>query len=217
MRSEQFKLAAYWRRTFGPLHGFVRGSAARVSFDSTRIFTGTTQDGEDVTRTTNGEWNGTLLSAGGGLSYDIALGGLRLRPSLGLDYYRLSEDGYAETGGGDAIDLIVDARDSDELAGTAALALGMEWGSREADQFWLRAEAEGGRRQILAGALGETVARFGDGDDFTLQPEERSSGWTGALRLVGGQGATVIGAELLAEEQDGHAAVGGRISLGIGF
>ena len=217
VRSEQYEVAAYWRGTFGPFHAYARGSAASVSFDSTRIFTGITQDGEPVTRTTNGEWNGTLLSAGAGLSYDIDLGALHLRPSLAVDYYRLNEDGYAETGGGDAIDLIVDGRDSDELAGTLALAAGMEWGNREADEFWLRAEAEGGRRQILAGALGSTVARFGDGDDFTLAPEERMSGWTGALRLVGGQGGTVIGAELLAEEQDGRAAIGGRISLGIGF
>ncbi|MFN3727161.1 MAG: autotransporter domain-containing protein [Allosphingosinicella sp.] len=217
VRSEQFELAAYWRGTFGPFHAYARGSAASVSFDSTRIFTGTTQDGEAVTRTTSGEWNGTLFSAGAGLSYDLDLGALHLRPSLALDYYRLSEDGYEESGGGDAIDLIVDGRDSDELAGTAALAVGMEWGNRSADQFWLRAEAEGGRRQILAGALGETVARFGDGDDFTLEPEERMSGWTGAVRLVGGQGGTVVGAELLAEEQDGRASIGGRISLRIAF
>ncbi len=217
VRSEQFELAAYWRGTFGPFHAYARGSAASISFGSTRIFTGTTQDGEAVTRTTNGEWNGTLFSAGAGLSYDLDLGALRLRPSLALDYYRLNEDGYEESGGGEAIDLIVEGRDSDELAGTAALALGMEWGSREADQFWLRAEAEGGRRQILAGTLGATVARFGDGDDFTLEPEERMSGWTGALRLVGGQGGTVVGAELLAEEQDGRASIGGRISLGIAF
>lgn len=217
VRSEQFELSAYWRGTFGPFHAYARGSAASVSFDSTRFFTGTTQDGETVTRTTNGEWNGTLFSAGAGLSYDLDLGALHLRPSVAVDYYRLNEDGYAETGGGDAIDLIVDGRDSDELAGTFALAAGMEWGNRDSDQFWLRAEAEAGRREILAGALGETVARFGDGDDFTLSPEERQSGFTGALRLIGGQGGTTIGAELLAEEQDGRAAVGGRISLGIGF
>ena len=217
VRSEQFELAAYWRGTFGPFHAYARGSAASVSFDSTRFFTGTTQDGEAVTRTSNGAWNGTLFSAGAGVSYDIGLGAFHLRPSLALDYYRLSEDGYSETGGGDAIDLIVDGRDSDELAGTLALAAGMEWGNRADGQFWLRAEAEGGRRQILAGALGATVARFGDGDDFTLQPEERESGFTGALRLTGGQGGTVIGAELLAEEQSGRASVGGRISLGIAF
>ena len=63
----------------------------------------------------------------------------------------------------------------------------------------------------------ETVARFEGGNPFTLEPEKRADGWTGAFRLTGGQGGTIIGAEVRAEEQPGHTSVSGRVSIGIRF
>jgi hypothetical protein len=97
------------------------------------------------------------------------------------------------------------------------LAAGYEFARGGSQELWLRGEVEGGRRQILAGELGSTRARFEGGNLFTLAPEERSDGWTGALRLIGGQGGTTVGAEVRAEEQSGHASVSGRVSLGIAF
>jgi Autotransporter beta-domain len=98
-----------------------------------------------VTRTASGDWNGHLLAAAAGLSWEFRFGRFSLRPAAGVDYYSLSEEGYAETGGGDAFNLIVDERDSDELAGTATLAAGLNFGRREEGSSWLRAELEGGR------------------------------------------------------------------------
>lgn len=216
--TEQYEVSAHWRGRFGDLGTFVRASAGQVSFDSTRFFTGIGQNGQVVNRTTDADWNGQFLSAAAGLSYDLRMGRFTLRPTLAVDYYRLSEDGYTEDGGGDGLDLIVDERTSDEFAGTAAVALGYEFSRADTeDSVWLRGEFEGGRRQILGGALGDTVARFEGGTPFTLRAEDRADGWTGALRLIGGQGRTIIGAEVRAEEQPGHTSISGRVSLGIAF
>ncbi|HYD12915.1 MAG TPA: autotransporter outer membrane beta-barrel domain-containing protein [Allosphingosinicella sp.] len=217
VRSDQYELAAYWRLRRGGFNAFARASAAMIDFTGLRYFAGLDQQGQAVTRTAAGNWNGQLYSASAGLSYELRMGRLSLRPAASIDYYKLSEDGYTETGGGDGFNLVVEDRDSDELAGTVTLAAGLNFGSAEEGRTWIRTEIEGGRRQILGGSLGATVARFEGGDPFTLEPEARTDGWTGALRVIGGSDGTVLGAELSAEEQSGRASVAFRVSFGFGF
>lgn len=216
VRAEQYELAAYWRGAWGGFRAWARGSAALIDFNGQRNFAAVV-DGQAVTRSARGSWDGRLYSAAAGLSYEAQFGRLSLRPTAAVDYYRLSEDGYGETGGGDAFNLIVDERDSDELAGTATLAVGFDLGRRESGSTWLRAELEGGRRHILAGELGATTARFEDGDPFTLLPETRSDGWVGRLRLAGGGDGFTIGGEASAEEQHDKAALAFRVTLSLGL
>jgi len=216
VRSEQFELGAYWRGSWGGLRAWGRASAAWIGFESRRSFIGM-DGGTAVTRTARGDWNGQLYSAAAGLAYEFNAGRFNLRPAVSVDYYRLSEDGYSETGGGDAFDLIVDDRTSDELAGTATVTAGYELGGRAQGSSWMRVELEGGRRQILAGELGETNARFGTGNPFTLLPEAREDGWLGRLRLLGGSPGFTLGGEASAEEQFGKAGVAFRVSLQIGL
>ena len=210
--TDQIELSAYWRGNWGGLSAFARASAARIGFDSLRTFTGS-DGGEAVTREARGEWNGTLWSAGAGASYEIRSGRLTVRPMAALDYYSLSEGGYTEAGGGDGFNLIVDGRDSDELAASGSLTLGYDLGGLDPSGSYFRVEIEGGRRQIVGGSLGVTTARFADGQPFTLVPEERTSGWTGRLRLIGGAERLRIGGEVGAEEQFGQAAVSARVTL----
>ena len=217
VRSEQFELAGYWRGRWGALRAHARASAAIVNFDGRRLFEGADAAGDRVTRTTRGSWNGALYSAAAGLSYERRFGRLTLRPAAAIDYYRLSEDGYAEAGGGESFDLTVEERTSDELAAAGTVTVGYDFGSLDGEGTWFRTEIEGGRRQIVGGDLGATTARFADGDPFTLLPEGRGDGWTGSLRAVGGNGGTQIGAEVHAEEQNGRAAFAFRVSLGVGF
>ena len=111
----------------------------------------------------------------------------------------------------------MDKRSSDELAVNGTLVAGYEFGSLRPDDVWIRAEIEGGRRQIIGGSLGETTARFKDGAAFTLLPDARSDGWIGWLRLVGGQQGFAMAGEVGAEEQYGNLALNARVSLRIGF
>lgn len=122
--SDQFELAAHWRGQWGPLLSFARLSAARITFDGTRHF-----ESGDVTRTADGKWNGTLMSATAGAAYQVDMGRFSLRPAIGIDYYRLKEDGYSETGGGDAFNLTVLGRTSDELTANGTVTAGYDFGS----------------------------------------------------------------------------------------
>lgn len=213
----QYELAAYWRMARGPFYAHARASAAMIDLDGTRVFQGMA-NGQSVERTATGKWDGTLYGASAGLAYEVKLGSrFSLRPSVAIDYYRLKEDGYSETGGGDAFNLIVDGRTSDELAATGTMVAGLDFGGKDADSTWMRAEIEGGRRQIVSGTLGATTARYKNGQDFTLLPEARTDGWVGALRLSGGMRGFRLGGELSAEEQQGRAAVAARVSMKIGL
>ena len=216
VRATQYELGGYWRAQWGGLRAWARGSAARINLRGTRSFTATV-GGETITRTALGEWDGQLWSAAGGAAYELAFGRLSLRPAVSVDYYRLKEDGYTETGGGTAMNLTVDERSGDELAGEATLTLGYDLGGKNRDGGWLRAEIEGGRRQILGGELGSTTARFGTGTPFTLDPEARTDGWLGRLRLMGGNEDFSLGAEAGAEEQNGRAAIAFRVGLQADF
>lgn len=212
----QYELSGYWRGQWGGFNAHARVSAARVDFEGQRHFDGAI-GGESVERTARGDWNGTLWSASGGASYAMRLGRLSLRPIAAVDYYRLKEKGYGETGGGDAFNLIVDGRTSDELAVTGSLAAGLMFGGTDPDAGWFRLELEGGRRQIVGGSLGETTARFTGGEAFTLVPEDRTNGWVGRFRADGGNGAFRVSSEFSAEEQQGRAALALRVGLQIGI
>ena len=210
--AEQVELAAHWRGGWGPLRAYARASGARISFDSLRTFTA-----GGLAREARGEWNGTLWSAAAGLSYELRSGRLTVRPLAALDYYSLREDGYTETGGGQGFGLIVDRRSGDELAASGTLTLGYDLGGMEPDGGFFRIEAEGGRRQIVGGSLDPTVARFANGQPFALAADERTSGWLGRLRVIGGNGNLRVGGEASAEERDGDAAVAFRLSLHTAF
>ncbi len=206
--SDQFELAAHWRGDWGPLQTFARLSAAKINFGGKRTFTS-----GDVTRTADGDWSGKLYSATAGASYALQFDRFTLRPAIGIDYYRLKENGYAETGGGDAFNLIVDGRTSDELTANGTVTAGYDFGSLTRENGWVRFELEGGRRQIIGGSLGDTVARFKGGEAFTLVSEDRTNGWTGRARLVGGTDTFRVGGEFSAEEQQNHVALALRATV----
>ena len=214
LMSKQVEGSVYWRGSFGPVHGFARAGAAIINFDGMRVFTGTVGD-STVTRTAEGDWDGRLYSAVAGLSHLTRMGRFSLRPSAVIEHYSLTEKGYTESGGGEAFDLTVRKRTSDETAATAMIGLGYDLLSLEADQAWMRVELEGGRREILSGSLGQTVASYGSDDPFTLTPEERTSGWRAAFRAMGGGTGISVSGEVNGEEQQGEASIGARVGVQI--
>lgn len=211
----QYELGAYWRLTTGGLHAWARGAAGFLDMDADRVFYGRTATGRAVSRAATASWDGRLYSGTAGASYQIALGRLALRPLVSIDYHRLSEAGYVETGTGAGGRLTVARRRSDELAGTASATLG--YLSGRTDDNWLRIELEAGRRQLLGGQLGDTVARFGTGQNFTLIADQRTDGWLGRVRVLGGSPGFTLGGDASVEQQQGRAALSFRASLRIGL
>jgi hypothetical protein len=214
--SHQYEAGLYWRGQWGGLTTFARGTAAHIKFDSKRQFSGVA-DGVTITREAKGNWNGNLLSASAGASYDLRMGRFSVRPSVTLEHFKLSEKGYDETGGGDAFDLQVDKRDSDETAANSLVAFGYELfgADRDGTNKWMRVELEGGYRSILSSSLGKTTAHFEGGESFTLTPEDRNSGWLAGLRLMGGDHGMALAGEINAEDQQSKVSIGGRFSLQI--
>jgi uncharacterized protein with beta-barrel porin domain len=210
--SDQYEAGVYWRGKWGGLSTYARATAATINFDNSRRFSGTS-DGAEVSRETQGDWNGRLYSASAGAAYEISMGRFSVRPSVSIDHFKLTEKSYDESGGGTAIDLHVEKRDSDETGVNAALALGYDLFGKKEDQSWLRVELEGGYRGIVSGSLGKTRANFEGGETFTLTPEKRSSGWTGGLRVLGGDNGLVLAGELNAEDREDKVSVGGRFSV----
>ncbi|MBU3077782.1 autotransporter outer membrane beta-barrel domain-containing protein [Sphingomonas quercus] len=212
----QFEVAAYWRAKWNGLQANARVAAGTINFDSERDFNGTVGS-DSVARNADGKWNGRLVSASGAVSYESWLGMISLRPIVAVDYYRLHEGGYTETGGGKAFDLIVDSRNSDELAVTGSVAAGLDFGGAYQDDGWFRIELEGGRREIVGGGLGVTTARFEGGQSFRLTPEDRTNGWVGRVRAIGGNASFRLGGEFGAEQQQGRPALSLRATLQIGL
>lgn len=215
--SDSYEAGAHWRGKFGPVIGFARAGIGTSDFSGSRQFSGGT--GEDaVSYTINRAWGGDFVSATAGIAIEGGRQFFFFRPSLVLDYLRLSEDGYEEEGGGDALNLTVEGRSSKELGLNAGIALGFDlWGMQARDKAWFRLETEGGWRELLTSDLGQTVARYGDGDEFVLTPDGRDSGWFARARALGGDGSYKIAGEVGLEEQFGQIGYNLRASLRFGW
>ncbi|WP_336980511.1 autotransporter outer membrane beta-barrel domain-containing protein [Altererythrobacter fulvus] len=216
VKSNTYELAAYWRGQWDSFNAWARGSYGLASFNGSRLFAGKAGD-KTIQRTASREWDGDLVTFSGGASWEGG-GSFFYRPTVTFDYIRLKEDGYSDTGGGKGFNLIVDERTSDELAVNGGMTLGLDFsGNSRYDWNWFRVEAEGGWRQIVAGSLGSTTARFEGGQSFTLDPEQTTSGWYARLRAVGGDSGYTMGGEVSAEDRFGNTALAVRGNLRIGF
>ena len=179
--ANQFGGGVHWLTDLGNLHIAAYGNAGYVRLHEKRFFSGTTDTSAAVFSSV-GRWNGIAMAAGGKVSYEANAGAFYVRPSGELSYNRLSENKHSETGGGTAFDLTVAKRTSSEFAATGLVAAGVHFGNVvDPEATTLRFEVEGGRRQVLSANLGSTTASFAGGQSFTLDPEDRRSGWLGGV------------------------------------
>jgi outer membrane autotransporter protein len=167
----------YWRLDGGPLQAAVRGGVGYAFLSGDRRLVS-----ETVNLRTKADWNAWMADAYAGASYEWRAGGFYARPELSASYTRLAEDGYREKGGGSGFDLTVDKRTGDLLTGQALLALGWRFG----EEGWWAPEVKAGYRAKLAGGPAKTTARFENGADFTLDPENAFKG--GAVIRAGFRG-----------------------------
>ena len=211
--SSTYEGAVYWRGDWGAFSGFARGSYGISDFQGSRYFRGR-NGSETLARRIEREWSGNVASFVAGASVEAGGQYFFMRPSVMVDYVRLSEDGYAETGGGDALALVIEDRTSDELGLSLGSAAGFDlFGMGQGDEFWMRVEVEGGWREILSGDLGATTARIGDGESFTLLPDQHSSGWFARLRGQGGDEFYTVSGEFSLEERNSEIGYALRASV----
>lgn len=216
VKGTSYEAGAHWRGKFGPVIAFARAGAGKADFSGTRLFQGAGTDAANYTIAR--EWKGDFISAAGGASIEGGGQFFFFRPSVVVDYLRLKEDGYTETGGGNALNLTVDARSSKQVGINGALAVGADlFGMQRNDRGWLRIEAEGGWRELLTDDLGDTRARYNTGTPFTLASEGGGSGWFARARVMGGSGSYRIGGEAGLEDQFGNLGYSLRASLRVGF
>jgi hypothetical protein len=193
----------YWRTTRGGFSANAKVGGDYMKVSSKRVVDVLGGDGMAVIRTANGQWSAYGFNARGMVSYEKRLGTYYLRPQLSLDYVRLTEGAYTETGGGDAMDLSVQARTSSRLETFAGVAVGKTYGP---DNSW-GPELLVGYKGVLSENLGATTASFvGGGGPFTLLSDNISGqGVSAHVSLKGENGSGGVSVETGAETRDGLA------------
>jgi len=193
VKTGEFELGLFWRKSAGPFYVWAGGNVGRETFNSTRTFYGsyttTTQTSVTTTNFTNnaaGHWAGWSAAFNGGASYTVALNEhWNLRPRAVLEYDRLEENSYIESGD-TPIALTVGGRVDTQTTATTTLAAQWTSGpsSHEGRPFGVSLEA--GRRSWLSGELGTTTATFETGDVFSINGGHLPSAWVGNLSIMQG-------------------------------
>ncbi|QJU59712.1 autotransporter domain-containing protein [Sphingomonas sp. AP4-R1] len=210
--ANDFQIGTYWNADLGGLHVDANASFGGVSASSTRSIESLSAI-NTLLYTSKSDWTGTMVTGGGKVSWEGHLGNFYLRPTAAISYARLHEQGHDEKDGG-IFDLSIDSRNSDELAATGKIAIGLKIGKQQnEDSVVGRIELEGGRREILAGSIGATTARFTGGNDFTVLPEDRTSGYLGGVNASVGSSTFRFVAGLNAEQREGYRSLSGQVGL----
>lgn len=188
----QHAFGAFWRKNSGGLLTWARLGASRVSVDSERTYTGTIDD-TDFTYGADAKWSGWLFSGVAGASYRYAVTPrFSLKPKIELEQFWLKEDGYTESADTDALALTVASRTSKSTTVTPTMTAAFSLGEISPDWRPLTFQLEGGRREVIAGGLGDTTAYFSGGDTydagsaFTISPDDIQGAWIGEFSILAG-------------------------------
>jgi outer membrane autotransporter protein len=161
----EFEGSLYWRMQAGGLRLDARGSGGLVTYKNRREFLVKDANGAiTVDRTANGSSKGFAVSGRFGASYQIGGPRFFVRPQVHLDYFRLKQNGYAETGGGDGFDLTLGDRTGSSTTVTTSVVIGAGLG----ETARLQPSLELGYRHGLSGNPGITTAEFKNGTDFKV-------------------------------------------------
>jgi len=189
----EVELGLFWRKALGPLYIWAGGNVGRETFNSTRTFFGSyTTATPTAVNTTNftynaaGHWSGWSAAFNGGVSYTVPLGEhFSLRPRGVIEYDRLKERGYVETGDTPTA-LTIAARTQTQTTATTTLAAKWSSGPSTHEGRPFAVELEAGRRSWLSGDLGKTTGTFSTGDVFSLNGGHLPSAWVGNLSIMQG-------------------------------
>jgi hypothetical protein len=172
----------YWRSSGYGLNANANLNAGWAFLQSDRMVIDQVDDNTAATllRSAKSAWNGGLVSAQIGLNYPITVGRFYLKPEFSADYMALYESAHAEHDGGQAVDLALGSKTSQEGSVQGDLVMGATFG----DAVKWRPELTLGWREILFGGPADTVAHFASGgSNFTLSPQFDEKG--GLLARLG--------------------------------
>ncbi|RYF93538.1 MAG: autotransporter outer membrane beta-barrel domain-containing protein, partial [Caulobacteraceae bacterium] len=190
----------YYRRNVGGWLFAARGAAGYGWFEGERRFIDpATSTSAGVLRSASANWGGFTGSANAMVAYEARFGRFYVRPQVSLDYLYLAE-GERDEEGDIGLGVTVEDRTSSRLSAAAELAFGATFGR---DNWW-RPEIRVGYRQHLAGEIGDTTARFQNGNPFTLVATEP------------GDGAVIVGFSLKAGTPMSYVAVEGDLETAEG-
>lgn len=152
--------------------------------------------------TPSAEWTGYHVTGSARVSRDFEFGGrYYVRPALSVDYLRLFEEGYTETGGGIGVDLSVSDRESTSFTGSAVLTMGALY---ENSSRWWSPVVRLGYRSEFSNDILETEARFADYDDtFILRSQQLpGSGLLFGFGVSAGSGYSTFSLDYDADVRD---------------
>lgn len=167
-------------------------------------------------QTSIADWTGYHYAASARFARDFEMGRWYARPSLSVDYLRLYESAYSETGGGAGIDLIVDDRESSTFSSTASFTVGGLYGSPSS---WWSPQMRVGYRNDFSGDPMITNARFaGYNNEFSFRSEDLpGSGFIVGLALQAGSDYSTFSFDYDADLRDGFVRHTARLVLRLVF
>ncbi|MDO9430792.1 MAG: autotransporter domain-containing protein [Phenylobacterium sp.] len=203
-----FSAGVYWRDSVGGLTANLGLTGGYASLKSTRVVS---DPAAGLNRSARSNWNGGTFSAHGGLSYLLGAGRFFAKPQVSADYFLLKEDGRTENGGGDAVNLRIDKRSSDQLSAFAGVTFGARFGEESAF-VWIP-ELTAGWRQAAGDGAGVTTASFvAGGPAFSLEAPDLSGGGPVVRLGLRGQGKYFdFAVEGGGEFRDDYEAYDGRV------
>lgn len=203
-----FSAGVYWRDSVGGLTANLGVTGGYASLKSTRAVSDPTLG---LNREAKSDWNGATFSAHGGVSYMAGAGRFYAKPQLTADFFMLREGGRTESGGGNAIDLDIDKRSSNQLSAFAGVTFGARFGEESAF-IWIP-ELTAGWRQAAGDGVDVTTARFvAGGPDFSIGAPDLSGGGPVVRLGLRGQGEYFdFALEGGGEIRDDYEAYDGRI------
>jgi hypothetical protein len=200
LHDSMMEAGIYWRASYGGFSADARIAGQYVSVNSDRVISVLGSDGLAVNRSANASWNAFGVDGRVMLAYEVVRGRYYFRPMAELDYFRLEEGAYTESGGGDGMNLAVSSRTSSRLTAFAGLAAGAVYGPTH---DW-GPEVTLGYKGVVNNNIGNTTAKFASGgDSFTLIANDvNGQGATAHIALRGENGSGAFSVEGGAEARD---------------
>lgn len=172
-----------------------------------------------------GDWSGVHINSSARVGYDLDIGDKYwIRPTLSLDYLRLSEKSYTETGD-KGIALDVDKRTTSSGSATAMFNLGAKF---QGKRTWIKPSVRFGYRYELINNPVKTSYRYANlinetGQAFNSETAQLQSllfpdsGFIIGLSVAAGSVYSSIGLDLDSEIREGFIRHTGRVVVRLLF